>query len=123
MGISITEYCYSEPQAGKSYCDLKIAHMRMKMKSYAASGHNILTAADMKHALDAGSCIYMYDFCLSQLCNFHGPHCSLYMYVVINTKLPKSHFLNFRCQRMSSCKCGNRYNKTVVHYAQDEKCK
>lgn len=93
------------------------------MKSYAASGHNILTAADMKHALDAGSCIYMYDFCLSQLCNFHGPHCSLYMYVVINTKLPKSHFLNFRCQRMSSCKCGNRYNKTVVHYAQDEKCK
>uniref|UniRef100_A0A8W8MNA2 Uncharacterized protein n=1 Tax=Magallana gigas TaxID=29159 RepID=A0A8W8MNA2_MAGGI len=54
-GISITEYCYSEPQAGKSYCDSTIAHMRMKMKSYAASGHNILTAADMKHALDAGS--------------------------------------------------------------------
>lgn len=95
----------------------------MKMKSYAASGHNILTAADMKHALDAGSGIYMYDFCLSQLCNFLGSHCSLYMYVVINTKLPKSHFLNCRCQRMSSCKCGNRYNKTVVHYAQDEKCK
>lgn len=42
--------------------------MRMKMKSYAAGGHNILTAADMKHALDAGSGIYMYDFCLSQLC-------------------------------------------------------
>lgn len=68
LGISITEYCYSEPQAGKSYCDSKIAHMRMKMKSYAAGGHNILTAADMKHALDAGSGIYMYDFCLSQLC-------------------------------------------------------
>ncbi|XP_062593805.1 uncharacterized protein LOC134255297, partial [Saccostrea cucullata] len=54
-GISIAEYCFSEPQAGKSYCDSKIAHMRMKMKSYAASGHDILTASDMKHALDAGS--------------------------------------------------------------------
>lgn len=29
--------------------------MRMKMKSYVASGHNILTAADMKLAFDAGT--------------------------------------------------------------------
>ncbi|CAG2241055.1 unnamed protein product [Mytilus edulis] len=54
-GITIKRYDYSEAQAGKSYCDLKIAHMRGKMRVYAASGHNITTAADMKKALDSGT--------------------------------------------------------------------
>ncbi|XP_052062189.1 uncharacterized protein LOC127702135 isoform X1 [Mytilus californianus] len=54
-GINIQGYCYSEAQAGKSYCDSKIAHMRTKMKSWVASGKNIVTAADMKTALDSGT--------------------------------------------------------------------
>ncbi|CAG2218847.1 unnamed protein product [Mytilus edulis] len=53
-GIQIKHYCYSEPQAGKSYCDSKIAHMRTKMKTYVANGNNILSASDMKTALIFG---------------------------------------------------------------------
>ena len=54
LGIEIIEFCYSEPQAGKSYCDAKIAHMRQKIKTYVAQGHNVCTAAEMKEALDSG---------------------------------------------------------------------
>lgn len=54
-GVSIKQYDYSEPQQGKSYCDCKIAHMRNKMRTYVASGHNIMTPGDMKQALDANS--------------------------------------------------------------------
>ncbi|CAC5424676.1 unnamed protein product [Mytilus coruscus] len=53
-GIQIKHYCYSEPQAGKSYCDSKIAHMRTKMKTYVAIGNDIVSASDMKTALDFG---------------------------------------------------------------------
>ncbi|XP_071138474.1 uncharacterized protein [Mytilus edulis] len=45
---------YSEAQAGKSYCDSKIAHMRTKMRSFVATGNNILNADDMKTAIDYG---------------------------------------------------------------------
>ena len=61
LGIEIFEFCYSEAQAGKSYCDAKIAHMRQKIKTYVATGHNVCTAAEMKEALDSGHgmCIIM----------------------------------------------------------------
>lgn len=42
----------SEAQSGKSYCDAKIAHMRGKFSKVVASGYNILTAANMKSAID-----------------------------------------------------------------------
>nr|XP_022331330.1 uncharacterized protein LOC111129325 [Crassostrea virginica] len=51
-GVFIARYDFSEAQSGKSYCDAKIAHMRGKLCKVAASGHNILSAADMKSALD-----------------------------------------------------------------------
>ncbi|KAK3106659.1 hypothetical protein FSP39_024669, partial [Pinctada imbricata] len=51
-GINICHYSYSEAQAGKSYCDSRIAHMRTKMRSYVANGHDILSADDMKTAMD-----------------------------------------------------------------------
>ncbi|XP_052086597.1 uncharacterized protein LOC127723920 [Mytilus californianus] len=53
--IDIKEYSYSEPQAGKSYCDSKIAHMRTKMKTFVASGKDVITAKYMKVAIDDGS--------------------------------------------------------------------
>ncbi|CAG2213538.1 unnamed protein product [Mytilus edulis] len=53
-GIQIKQYSYSEAQAGKSYCDSKIAHMRTKMRSFVATGNNILNADDMKTAIDYG---------------------------------------------------------------------
>ncbi|XP_069107183.1 uncharacterized protein [Argopecten irradians] len=54
-GVKILQYDYSEAQSGKSYCDSKIAHMRGKIRVYAASGHNVISAMDMKEALDSGS--------------------------------------------------------------------
>ncbi|CAC5357185.1 unnamed protein product [Mytilus coruscus] len=45
----------SELQAGKSYCDSKIAHMRTKMKTFVASRKDIITAKDIKVAIDDGS--------------------------------------------------------------------
>ncbi|XP_061189168.1 uncharacterized protein LOC133197244 [Saccostrea echinata] len=54
-GLHIKQYSYSEAQAGKSYCDSKIAHMRTKMRSYVANGNDILSAADMKTAIDHGA--------------------------------------------------------------------
>ena len=53
-GIHIQNYCYSEAQSGKSYCDAKIAHMRTKMKTFVASGNDILSAGDMKSGIDHG---------------------------------------------------------------------
>jgi hypothetical protein len=54
-GISINTYCYSEAQAGKSYCDAKIAHLRQKMSTHVSDGNDIVTANDMKLAIDCGS--------------------------------------------------------------------
>lgn len=48
----LARYDYSEVQSGKSNCDAKIAHMRGKLSKEAASAHNIITAADMKSAID-----------------------------------------------------------------------
>ncbi|VDI23569.1 Hypothetical predicted protein [Mytilus galloprovincialis] len=73
-GITIKRYDYSEAQAGKSYCDLKIAHMRGKMRVYAASGYNITTTADMKKALDSGTgvVVMLTDRVLNKLANELG---------------------------------------------------
>ena len=54
-GIRILRYDYSEAQAGKSFCDSKIAHMRCKMKMFVSSGGNIQSAEDMKTAIMNGS--------------------------------------------------------------------
>ena len=54
LGIDIQNYCYSEAQSGKSYCDAKIAHMRTKLKTYVASGKDVLSAEDMKAGIDHG---------------------------------------------------------------------
>ncbi|VDI54960.1 Hypothetical predicted protein [Mytilus galloprovincialis] len=54
-GIQIKRYDYSEAQSGKSYCDAKIAHMRQKMRIFYAEDHNIITAMQMKEAIDSGA--------------------------------------------------------------------
>uniref|UniRef100_A0A8W8NIJ4 C2H2-type domain-containing protein n=1 Tax=Magallana gigas TaxID=29159 RepID=A0A8W8NIJ4_MAGGI len=54
-GISIVRYDFSEPQAGKSYCDAKIAHMRSKLRMFVSSGENVTTPFDMKKAIMDGS--------------------------------------------------------------------
>ncbi|XP_046570041.1 uncharacterized protein LOC124278361 [Haliotis rubra] len=52
-GLNVKTYCYSEPQAGKSYCDSKNAHMKRKMRTWVTEGNDIVTATDMKSAIDA----------------------------------------------------------------------
>uniref|UniRef100_K1R449 Uncharacterized protein n=1 Tax=Magallana gigas TaxID=29159 RepID=K1R449_MAGGI len=54
-GISIVRYDFSELQAGKSYCDAKIAHMRSKLRMFVSSGENVTTPFDMKEAIMDGS--------------------------------------------------------------------
>lgn len=54
LGIKILGYDFSEAQSGKSYCDAKIAHMRGKIRSHAAEGHNISTAYEVKKAIECG---------------------------------------------------------------------
>ena len=69
-GIRIKKYSYSEAQAGKSYCDSKIEHMRTKMRSYVANGSNILSAADMKAVIDHGAgTMLVYHFILCTIMN------------------------------------------------------
>lgn len=52
--MNILEYSYSEASSGKSYCDAKFAHMRGKMRSFVASGNNIISPQNMKEAIDSG---------------------------------------------------------------------
>lgn len=51
-GIVVKRFNFSEAQAGKSYCDAKIAHLRKKMRLYVADGNDIKFPADMKMAID-----------------------------------------------------------------------
>jgi hypothetical protein len=54
-GINIVRYDFSEAQAGKSYCDAKIAHMRSKLRMFVSSGENVMTPFDMKNGIMYGS--------------------------------------------------------------------
>lgn len=52
-GINVKRYDFSDPQAGKDVCDRKIAPMKSQMKRFVNEGHDIVSAADMKSALDS----------------------------------------------------------------------
>ncbi|VDI30560.1 Hypothetical predicted protein [Mytilus galloprovincialis] len=68
-GNNIREYSYSEHQTGKSCCESKIAHMRTKMKTFVASGKDMITAKDMKVTIDDGSSVV--DCQVSKRIEFH----------------------------------------------------
>ena len=51
--IKIRRYDFSEPQAGKDICDRKIAPMKAHMRRYVNEKHDVVTAADMKEALES----------------------------------------------------------------------
>ncbi|XP_052074111.1 uncharacterized protein LOC127711994 [Mytilus californianus] len=54
-GIRVTRYDFSEAQSGKSICDAKIAHMRLKMRMYVSSGRNITSPFEMQAAIMDGT--------------------------------------------------------------------
>jgi len=51
VGITVQNYDYSEPQSGKDMCDRIICPMKTSIRTYCCEGHDILTACDMRNAL------------------------------------------------------------------------
>ncbi|KAL9966751.1 hypothetical protein ACROYT_G024870 [Oculina patagonica] len=52
-GISIRRYDFSDPQSGKDVCDRKIAPMKGHIQRWVNEKHDVVTAADMKEALES----------------------------------------------------------------------
>ena len=52
-GISVRRYDFSDPQSGKDVCDRKIAPMKGRIKRWINEKHDVVTAADMKEALQS----------------------------------------------------------------------
>lgn len=53
VGITITQYDFSEPQYGKDVCDRILCPMKSCIKRYCNEGHDVLTAKDMRTALSS----------------------------------------------------------------------
>ena len=51
VGITVESYDFSEPQSGKDICDRILCPLKSSIRTYCSEGHDILTASDMKHAL------------------------------------------------------------------------
>ena len=52
-GIKVLRYDFSDPQAGKDICDRKTASMKAHIKRWVNEKHDVLTAEDMKQALES----------------------------------------------------------------------
>ena len=52
-GIKILRYDFSDPQAGKDICDRKTAPMKAHIKRWVNEKHDVLTAEDMKQAIES----------------------------------------------------------------------
>ncbi|KAL9974162.1 hypothetical protein ACROYT_G011171 [Oculina patagonica] len=52
-GVRPVRYDFSEPQAGKDICDRKTAAMKAHMKRWVNEKHDVVTAEDMKAALES----------------------------------------------------------------------
>ncbi|KAK3747904.1 hypothetical protein QZH41_010207, partial [Actinostola sp. cb2023] len=52
-GIKVMRYDFSDPQAGKDICDRKTAPMKAHIKRWVNENHDVLTAEDMKQAIES----------------------------------------------------------------------
>ena len=52
-GIKVLRYDFSDPQAGKDICDRKTAPMKAHIKRWVNEKHDVLTAEDMKQAIES----------------------------------------------------------------------
>ena len=52
VGVSLERYDFSEPQSGKDVCDRTLCPMKGAIRRYCNEGHDILSAADMRTALE-----------------------------------------------------------------------
>jgi len=51
VGIAVESYDFSEPQSGKDICDRILCPLKSSIRTYCSEGHDILTASDMREAL------------------------------------------------------------------------
>ena len=51
VGITVTQYDFSEPQYGKDVCDRILCPMKSSIRRYCNEGHDVLCATDMRTAL------------------------------------------------------------------------
>ncbi|KAK3709896.1 hypothetical protein QZH41_007508 [Actinostola sp. cb2023] len=52
-GVRPVRYDFSDPQAGKDICDRKTASMKAHIKRWVNEKHDVMTAEDMKEALES----------------------------------------------------------------------
>jgi len=52
-GVKITQYDFSEPQAGKDICDRRSAALKSHMRCFNNEGNDVKTASDMKAAIES----------------------------------------------------------------------
>ena len=57
IGVRPVRYDFSEPQAGKDICDRKTAAMKAHIKRWVNERYDVVTAEDMKAALESRGCI------------------------------------------------------------------
>ena len=51
VGIAVESYDVSEPQSGKDVCERILCPLKSSVRTYCSEGHDILTASDMREAL------------------------------------------------------------------------
>lgn len=52
-GVTVRRYDFSDPQSGKDICDRKIATLKGHIRRYVNEKHDVISADDMKTALDS----------------------------------------------------------------------
>lgn len=52
-GVAVSRYDFSEPQAGKGSCDRSSAHQKSHVNRYLNEGHDVMSAVDIKQALES----------------------------------------------------------------------
>ena len=52
-GIEVTQYDFSDPQAGKNLCDRRIAPCKQRLRNFVSENNDIETAEDVKKGLES----------------------------------------------------------------------
>ena len=52
-GVKIARYDFSEPQAGKDFCDCRITAVKSHMRRFLNKGNDVKTGSDMKAAIES----------------------------------------------------------------------
>lgn len=70
-GITVQRYDFSDPQSGKDICDRKIASLKGHIRRYVNEKHDVITADDMKTALDSHTGVKGCRVAVAEVCIDH----------------------------------------------------